>query len=62
MIKFMAPYFAQIMLRSSAVVRSAPLSLEYCVLHPLPIRVPPPLSIPTCTLMYLANLSPTNTN
>ena len=62
MSKFMARYFAQITLRSSAAVRSAPLPLEYCVLRPLPIRVPPPLSIPTCTLMYLANLSPTNAN
>ena len=55
-------YVDQIMRSDSAAVGSAPLPFEYCVLCPLPIRVPPPLSIPTCTLMYLANLSPTNAN
>ena len=43
-------YFDQIMRSDSAAVGSAPLPLEYCVLRPLPIRVPPPYLSPLAPL------------
>ena len=42
----MVPYFDQIMRSDSTAVGSAPLTLEYCVLRPPPIRVPAPRIYP----------------